>query len=263
MILEKTQGGIIETEQRLNAEISDAKMKIGMMDEELKLIASEKGDFSDEENLIVELRQKISEASVSSMDDGTNFSLDSLEKEIFTLEEKFQISSAKEANLDREMEELVNEEKVLQSEIPNLEKALAEKIEKDGLKRSEILKKLEMKKSLDDVLQKVQNINAKVKAKQFEWDNLDKEASKSLDELKQRNQHEVVELEAKISNAKKAHEKLEMVQKKLEELELEANKVHAIENAIQNAELKMEIGSGEDEGQMKDKIEGKIPYLTF
>ena len=23
------------------------------------------------------------------------------------------------------------------------------------------------------------------------------------------------------------------------------------------------IGSGEDEGQMKDKIEGKIPYLTF
>ena len=42
---------------------------------------------------------------------------------------------------------------------------LAEKVETDALKKSEILKKLEMKKSLDEVLQKVQNINDKVKGK--------------------------------------------------------------------------------------------------
>ena len=36
LILEKTQGGIIETEQKLTAEISNAKMKISMIVEELK-----------------------------------------------------------------------------------------------------------------------------------------------------------------------------------------------------------------------------------
>ena len=86
-----------------------------------------------------------------------------------------------------------------------------------------------MKKSLDEVLQKVQNINDKVKAKQFEWDNFDKEASKSLDELKERNQQEVVELEAKISEAKKTHEKLQMIKGNLKKQleELEANKVNS------------------------------------
>ena len=106
---------------------------------------------------------------------------------------------------------------------------LAEKVETDALKKSEILKKLEMKKSLDEVLQKVQNINDKVKAKQFEWDNFDKEASKSLDELKERNQQEVVELEAKISDAKKTHEKLQIIKGNLKKQleELEANKVNS------------------------------------
>ena len=129
LILEKTEGGIIETEQRLTAEISNAKMKISMIDEELKSFPSgNSGDFANDENLIEELRQKISEfAVISKDDDATNFSLDALEKEILDLEEKFQLSSTKEANLDQEMEELVNEEKVLQREIPILEKVLGKK----------------------------------------------------------------------------------------------------------------------------------------
>ena len=129
MILEKTEGGIIETEQRLTAEISNAKMKISMIDEELKSFPSgNSGDSANDENLIEELRQKISEfAVVSKDDDATNFSLDALEKKILDLEEKFQLSSTKEANLDQEMEELVNEEKVLQREIPILEKVLGKK----------------------------------------------------------------------------------------------------------------------------------------
>ena len=129
MILEKTEGGIIETEQRLTAEISNAKMKISMIDEELKSFPSgNSGDSANDENLIEELRQKISEfAVISKDDDATNFSLDALEKKILDLEEKFQLSSTKEANLDQEMEELVNEEKVLQREIPILEKVLGKK----------------------------------------------------------------------------------------------------------------------------------------
>lgn len=129
LILEKTEGGIIETEQRLTAEISNAKMKISMIDEELKSFPSgNSGDFANDENLIEELRQKISEfAVISKDDDATNFSLDALEKKILDLEEKFQLSSTKEANLDQEMEELVNEEKVLQREIPILEKSLGKK----------------------------------------------------------------------------------------------------------------------------------------
>ena len=129
MILEKTEGGIIETEQRLTAEISNAKMKISMIDEELKSFPSgNSGDSANDENLIEELRQKISEfAVVSKDDDATNFSLDALEKKILDLEEKFQLSSTKEANLDQEMEELLNEEKVLQREIPILEKVLGKK----------------------------------------------------------------------------------------------------------------------------------------
>ena len=230
MILEKTEGGIIETEQRLTAEISNAKMKISMIDEELKSFPSgNSGDSANDENLIEELRQKISEfAVISKDDDATNFSLDALEKKILDLEEKFQLSSTKEANLDQEMEELGNEEKVLQNEIPNLEKALEEKNEKNTLEKSEFLKKLEMKKRLEDVEQKLQNIDAKVNAKQFEWDTFDKEASKSFDEFQERNQQELVELQAKFDDAKKAHEKLLMVhgnlKKQLEELE--ANKVH-------------------------------------
>ena len=226
--MEKTEGRIIETEQRLNEEISNAKMEVSRMDEELKSFSPEKGDFADDENLIEELRQKISQVAVSPMDDGTKFSLDTLEKEILVLEEKLQIASAKVANLDQEMEELGNEEKVLQNEIPNLEKALEEKNEKNTLEQSENLKKMEMKKRLEDVEQKLENINAKVAAKQLEWDTFDKEASKSFDEFQERNQQELVELQAKFDDAKKAHEKLLMVhgnlKKQLEELE--ANKVH-------------------------------------
>merc|ERR1712018_657169 len=104
LILEKTEGGIIETEQKLTAEISNAKMKISMIDEELKSFPSgNSGDFANDENLIEELRQKISEfAVISKDDDATNFSLDALEKKILDLEEKFQLSSTKEANLDQE-----------------------------------------------------------------------------------------------------------------------------------------------------------------
>lgn len=100
-----------------------------MIDEELKSFPSgNSGDSANDENLIEELRQKISEfAVISKDDDATNFSLDALEKKILDLEEKFQLSSTKEANLDQEMEELVNEEKVLQREIPILEKVLGKK----------------------------------------------------------------------------------------------------------------------------------------
>ena len=100
-----------------------------MIDEELKSFPpGNSGDFANDENLIEELRQKISEfAVISKDDDATNFSLDALEKKILDLEEKFQLSSTKEANLDQEMEELVNEEKVLQREIPILEKGLGKK----------------------------------------------------------------------------------------------------------------------------------------
>ena len=252
IVEEKTQSGILEKERAMEMEVVQIKSMINQIEQQLGLF-SQNSDFSSQENLIENLREKLQEFKICPKIDDNTIAL--LEKEIQNIQQKISNNEINLDNAERKKEESANEEIFLKEEIPKLNELLAKKTEDLSGKKIENLKKIELKQTLDELHKKIRSLNEKVNSKQFELDNFNSKASKSLDELKEKNRKEVVDLETQISEADKTYGKLKSINdnlnKELQKLEED------------QAKLEKDRATLDDMAKKNDKYPSRKPKRTL